>query len=278
MPARHEEPTSAADPDGAASELEMSQMSVTEAKTEDAAGETGQEGQGSVGLKRFLPLALLAGIAAAIWSLGLKDYLTFEALRENRALLLQFVEDQAALAVIVFIIAYAVSTAVSLPGGAFLSVIGGFLFGTAFGGLWTLIGATIGATAIFLVAKTALGDLLRARAGPFFHRMEAGFQENAFSYLLVLRLIPLFPFFVVNLVPAFLGMRLAPYFLATAIGIIPGTFVYATVGAGLGSIFDSGDAFTTEGILTPEIVTALIGLAVLSLLPVIYKKLKASKA
>jgi len=255
-------------------------MSVTEAKTEDAVGEPGQEGQGQGqgGLKRCLPLALLTGLAAAAWSLGLKDYLTFEALRENRALLLQLVEDQAVLAVIVFILAYAVSTAVSLPGGAFLSVIGGFLFGTAFGGLWTLIGATIGATAIFLVAKTALGDILRARAGPFFNRMEAGFRENAFSYLLVLRLIPLFPFFVVNLVPAFLGVPLRTYVVATFVGIIPGTFVFASVGAGLGSVFETSGAFSASSIVTPQIVAALAGLALLSLLPVAYKWIRRRRA
>ncbi len=278
MPARHKKPSSEADSNRPAFEMEMSQMSVTEAKTEDSAGKLGQEGQGAVGLKRFLPLALLAGIAVAAWSLGLKDYLTFEALRENRALLLQFVEDHAALAVIVFVIAYAVSTAVSLPGGAFLSVIGGCLFGTAFGGLWTLIGATIGATGIFLVAKTALGDLLRARAGPFFHRMEAGFQENAFSYLLVLRLIPLFPFFVVNLVPAFLGVPLRTYVVATFVGIIPGTFVFASVGAGLGSVFETSGDFSASSIVTPQIVTALVGLALLSLLPIAYKWFRRKRA
>ncbi len=245
-------------------------MSVTEAKTRDLAEVPGK----SSPFRRFLPLAFLAALAAAAWSLGLKDFLTFEALRANRTLLLSFVEDQAALAVIVFILAYAVSTAVSLPGGAFLSVIGGFLFGTAFGGLWTLIGATIGATAIFLVAKTALGDMLRARAGPFFHRMEAGFQENAFSYLLVLRLIPLFPFFVVNLVPAFLGVPLRTYVVATFVGIIPGTFVFASVGAGLGSVFETKGDFSAASIVTPQIVTALIGLALLSLMPVAYKLIR----
>lgn len=263
----------AAIPERRALERETS-LSVTEAKTpalREAAGKPSA-------LRRFLPLILLLGLAAAAWSLGLKDYLTFEALRENRALLLSFVQDQAVLAVVVFTLAYAVSTAVSLPGGAFLTVIGGFLFGTVFGGVWTLIGATIGATAIFLAAKTALGDLLRARAGPFFHRMEAGFRENAFSYLLVLRLIPLFPFFVVNLVPAFLGVSLRTYVVATFIGIIPGTFVFASVGAGLGSVFETSGEFSASAIVTPQIVIALIGLALLSLLPVVYRQTRRRRA
>ena len=228
-------------------------------------------------LKRFLPLVALVALAATAWSLGLKDYLTFAALRDNRSLLLGFVQDHAVLAVAAFILVYALSTAVSLPGGAFLTVIGGFLFGSIFGTLWTLIGATFGATAIFLVAKTALGDVLRARAGPFLQRMEAGFQENAFSYLLVLRLIPLFPFFVVNLVPAFLGVRLRTYVIATFVGIIPGSFVFTSVGAGLGSVFENAEEFTLTGVLTPEVITALVGLSLLSLLPVAYKRLRRSR-
>lgn len=128
------------------------------------------------------------------------------------------------------------------------------------------------------IAKTSLGDLLRAQAGPWLKKMESGFRENALSYLLVLRLIPLFPFFVVNLVPAFLGVSLRTYVLATLVGIVPGSFVYATVGAGLGSIFDRNEVFTASGILTPEIVTALVGLSVLSLLPVAYKLIKARRA
>jgi len=227
---------------------------------------------------RLLPLAVLAvGFAAAI-AFDLHHFLSFEALKENRQWLLQQVEQHTVVTALAFVALYTVVVAFSVPGASFMTIAGGFLFGQALATAYVLVGASVGASIVFLAAKTALGNALHERAGPWLQKMEAGFQENAFNYLLVLRLIPLFPFFVVNLVPAILGMRLAPYFLATAIGIVPGTFVYATVGAGLGSIFDSGDAFTTQGILTPEIVTALIGLAVLSLLPVIYKKLKTSKA
>ncbi len=107
--------------------------------------------------------------------------------------------------------------------------------------------------------------------------MKKGFTENAFSYLLTLRLIPIFPFFVVNLVPAFLGISLRTYILATGLGIIPGSFVYVSVGTGLGSLFDRGESLNLKGILTPEILTALGGLALLSLLPVLYKKLKQKR-
>ena len=229
-------------------------------------------------VKRLAPLAAIAAAIGAFFALGLDQYVTFDALREHRALLTGFVAEQALLAVALFIVVYATATALSLPGGAVLTVTGGFLFGSLGGTIWVVIGATLGATGIFLVAKTALGDALRAKAGPALKKMEDGFRENALSYLLVLRLIPLFPFFIVNLVPAFLGVSLRTYVIGTFLGIIPGSFVFASVGAGLGSIFDAGQDFTLTGVLTPEIITALVGLAALSLLPVVYKKVKARRA
>ena len=189
-----------------------------------------------------------------------------------------FVAQNALIAALLFMAVYAVATALSLPGGAILSITGGFLFGTLFGTLWVVIGATLGAVGIFLAARTALGDALRAKAGPWLARMEAGFQENAMSYLLVLRLVPLFPFFVVNLVPAFLGVNLRTFTVATFLGIIPGAFVYVSVGAGLGSVFDQGGEVSASSALTPEVITALVGLAVLSLVPVVYKKIKAKRS
>ena len=228
-------------------------------------------------LNHMAPLAMLALGAMAFFALGLDDYVSIGALREHRALLSTFVAQNAVLAPLLFMALYAIAVAFSLPGGAVMTIAGGFLFGGIVGTVWVVIAAVTGAIAVFLVARTALGDALRDKAGPWLKKLEAGFHENALSYLLVLRLIPLFPFFVVNLVPAFLGMRLRTYVIGTAVGIIPGSFVFASVGAGLGSLFD----MTTEGevelsgILTPEIVTALVGLAVLSLLPVAYKKFKS---
>lgn len=227
--------------------------------------------------QRLIPVFVLAAGLAAFFLFGLDDYLTFETLRENRAWLLQQVEQSALMAALVYILVYILVVAFSLPGGAVMTITGGFLFGQWLGSVYVVVAATIGATVLFLAAKTALGDILRAKAGPFLKKMEAGFQENALSYLLVLRLIPVFPFFIVNLVPAFLGVSLKVYVIATFIGIIPGSFVYATVGAGLGSIFDAGEEFSLNSILTPEIVTALIGLAILALLPVAYKKFRASR-
>ena len=226
-------------------------------------------------LRRLLPL--LAVLVAGLAALSLQDHFSIEVLREHRATLNAFVTEQAVLAAAAFIALYAATTLLSLPVGAVLTIAGGFLFGVTLGTLYVVVGATAGATAIFLVARGALGDIFRAKAGPFIQRMEAGFRENAFSYMLVLRLIPLFPFFIVNLVPAFLGVSLRSYVLGTLIGIVPGTLVFILAGAGLGSIFDRGGAFTVESVLSPQIVAGLVGLSLLSLLPVAYRHLKTRR-
>ncbi len=225
-------------------------------------------------VKRWLPAIVLVGAIGTAFALGLDKYLTLEALREHRFELQSFVAQNQVAAIALFIAIYAVSTALSLPGATILTIAGGFLFGIWFGTVYAVIGATIGATGVFLVARTAIGQSLRERAGPWFSKMEDGFRDNALSYMLVLRLVPLFPFFVVNLVPAFMGVSLRIYVLATLIGIIPGAWVYASVGAGLGSIFDSAEEVSLGSVLTPELIAALVGLALLSLAPVVYKKIK----
>ncbi|GAB4353845.1 MAG: TVP38/TMEM64 family protein [Kiloniellaceae bacterium] len=224
-------------------------------------------------LRRVLPLLVV--LAAGVAAFSLQDHFSIEVLREHRATLNAFVAERAVLAAAAFVSLYALTTLLSLPVGAVLTIAGGFLFGVTLGTLYVVVGATAGATAIFVIARSACGDLFRAKAGPFIQRMEAGFRENAFSYMLMLRLIPLFPFFVVNLVPAFLGVPLRSYVFGTLIGIVPGTLVFILAGAGLGSIFDSGGAFTVASVLTPEIIAGLCGLSLLSLLPVAYRRLKA---
>jgi uncharacterized membrane protein YdjX (TVP38/TMEM64 family) len=226
-------------------------------------------------LWRLAPLLVLLALIAAVFASGLDRYLTFEALREHRQALLAVVEANVLFAALGFVVVYAAAIALSVPGGAVLTMTGGFLFGVVIGSALSVTGATIGATVVFLIAKTALGDPLRARAGPWLARMEAGFRENALSYLLFLRLIPVFPFWLVNLVPAFLGVPLATFVVATLIGIIPGSVVYTSVGNGLGAVFDRGDTPDLGIIFTPEILLPILGLAVLALLPVAYKKWRA---
>lgn len=244
---------------------------------ENAGGPGGKATRAGWSAKRLWPLAVLLLGLVAFFALDLDRFATCDALRDHRQLLLDFVEENALIAVLVFFGLYIAVVAFSLPGGAMLSIAGGFLFGILPATGLVVLAATLGATILFMIAKTALGDALRAKAGPWLAKMAEGFQDNAFSYLMVLRLVPLFPFWLVNLVPAFLGVAPGTYVVATFIGIIPGTFVYVSVGAGLGSIFDAGGECSLSGILTPQVVIALVGLAVLALIPVAYKKLKARR-
>lgn len=229
-------------------------------------------------LGRLWPLAILLAGLISFFALDLDQYLGFEALRQHRHWLTGQVAAHPVLAGALFIGVYALVVAFSIPGGAVLTITGGFLFGTLVSTAYVVVGATIGATAVFLAARFALADVLRAKAGPALKRMEAGFRENALNYLLVLRLIPLFPFWLVNLVPAFLGVSLRDYVIGTFVGIIPGTFVYASLGNGLGAILEAGETPDLKIIFSPEILIPIVGLAILALLPVVYKKVKARQA
>jgi len=224
--------------------------------------------------KRMAPLAILVAILVAFFAFGLDRYATFDALKDNREALLDFVHDDFVLAMLIYVVGYAILTAASVPIASLVTVAGGFLFGIWLGTFLTVLGATMGATVLFLFARTALGEPLRQRAGPYIRRMEEGFQEDQVNYLLFLRLVPVFPFFAVNLVPAFLGVSTTAFAVTTFIGIIPGTAVYTIVGAGLGSVFDRGEEFSLNSVLTPEIIAALVGLGVLSLVPIAVKRLR----
>jgi uncharacterized membrane protein YdjX (TVP38/TMEM64 family) len=239
--------------------------------------------QAKAGRKRWSPgrvvplLVLLVGLAAFFVS-GLHKYMSFEMLAEHRDWLTAQIERYGLLANLAFIVIYAIVIAFSIPVGAALTVAGGFLFGTLATTVCVVIGATVGAVALFLAARSALFEVLHAKAGPAVLKMEEGFRENALSYLLVLRLIPLFPFWLVNLVPALLGVPLKVYVIGTAIGIIPGTFVYASAGNGLGALLEKGESPNLSMIFDLEVLTPILGLAVLSLLPVFYKVVKARGA
>jgi uncharacterized membrane protein YdjX (TVP38/TMEM64 family) len=207
----------------------------------------------------------------AFFALGLGRFLTFEALAANRQALLAAVAEAGMLAPLAFIAVYIAAAALSVPGGVFLTVAGGFLFGTWLGGLYSLIGATLGASILFLIARSSFGDVLRARAGPFLRRVEAGFQENGASYLLFLRLVPLFPFWLVNLVPAFFGVSLRVFAIWSFFGMAPGTFVYASLGAGADALIAQGRTPDLHIIFQPRVLLPLVALGVLSLIPALYK-------
>ncbi len=228
-------------------------------------------------IKRLLPLAVVAAAMAAVFIFDLDRFLSFQALQEHREFLLDWTATNRVLAAIVFIFGYCVMVALSVPGAVWATLAGGFIFGTAIGGVYVVAGATMGATVIFLIARYALADMLRAKTGNAIKKMEAGFNENALSYMFVLRLVPLFPFWLVNLVPAFLGVSLRTYVIGTFFGIMPGSLVYASVGNGLGSVFEQGGTPDLGIIFTPQVLMPILGLAALSLVPVLYKRIKGGK-
>ena len=220
------------------------------------------------------PVAVLLVIVVALFVFGPDNATILEALRENREALGAFVAYNAAVASLAYAAVYALAIAFSVPGGAMMTIIGGFLFGPVRATAYVVFAATVGATALFLVARGTVGNPMRARASPWMQKMEAGFQKNALNYLLFLRLVPLFPFFAVNLAPAFLGVTARTYVVGTFVGIIPGTFVFALVGAGLGQVLDAGGDIDVSTVLGPEIVAGLVGLAALAVAPVIFKNKK----
>jgi uncharacterized membrane protein YdjX (TVP38/TMEM64 family) len=239
--------------------------------------------------RRILPLAAIIALAGVAYLIS--GGISLESLVRHRAAVDDFVASHRLLAVLVYMGVYILVVSVSLPGAAFLTVTGGFLFGIAVGATAAVISATIGATLIFLVARTALGEPLLRRVGPRANQLARGFRDDAFSYLLFLRLVPAFPFFLVNLVPAFAGVRLGPFVAATAIGVIPGAIVFAVAGAGLDSMIaaqknsydqciaakgpDCRLAFDPAGVLTPQLIAALVALGLLALMPVAVKYWRA---
>ncbi len=225
-------------------------------------------------MKRFFPLAILALGIVAFFAFDLGHYLSFAALAEHRHSLLAQVQAHALLASLVYMGIYVLVVGFSLPGGLVMTLSGGFLFGAVWGAALAVAGATLGATLLFLIAKTSLGDFLLAKAGDTVKKLQAGFEEDMWSYMFILRVVPIFPFFLVNLAPAFLGVPLRVYVVATFFGIMPGTFVYALAGSGMGAVFDSGQAFSAAGLMTPEMIAAFVGLGVLALVPVVYKRIK----
>jgi len=256
-----------------------------------AAGSSGSSGAAALA-KRWGPLAVIAGLTALAFSMGWHHYLTFKTIGLNYEALKSFIADNLVVALLAYVGAYIAVVALSLPGGLVMTLTGGLLFGWMVGATATVIGATIGATIIFLVAKTSFGETLAARAGPWIGKLREGFQENALSYLLFLRLVPAFPFFVVNLAPALLGVPLRTYVIGTLLGIIPGTTAFSVLGAGLGSAVESQNAIynacvaknganaasvciytiDTKALITVELLAAFALLGVVALIPVAIKK------
>ncbi len=232
-------------------------------------------------LKRFAPIVVVvAGLAAAYW-FGLVDFLSFESLVEHRDSLMARVMENFWLAALIYLVTYILAVAFSFPAASLLTIFGGFLFGWFVAGTLTAIGATTGATIIYLAARSAFGDFLKKKAGSGVNKLADGFRENAFSFLLVLRLAPIFPFFVINIAPALFNVPVRTYVVATFIGILPGTYAYSYLGQGLDSVIlsarEAGVDVSASDLVTTEITIAFAALAAVAAIPFVIRKLRGGR-
>jgi uncharacterized membrane protein YdjX (TVP38/TMEM64 family) len=244
-------------------------------------------------VRRWLPLVAIVAISVVAIAIGWDRKISFETLVRHHSAVHAFILEHRVAAVAIYVAIYVVAIALSLPGGLVLTLAGGFLFGGLVGGTAAIVGATAGASIIFIIAKSAFGEHLARRAGPLAEKLADGFRADAFYYLLFLRLVPVFPFFLVNLVPALVGVRLPTFVAATGIGIIPAALAFAFVGAGLDSVIRAQGAiynaclaaggvacrldFDVKAAVTPQLLGALAALGVVALIPVAVKRIRARR-
>lgn len=245
-------------------------------------------------LLRWLPLAVLAILAGLAYLFGLQKFASFQMIIENEEVLMSYINSHLGKALAIYAGIYIVSVSLSLPGAIFLSVAGGYLFGWILSAPVSVISATIGAVIMFQIVKSSLGAILAERAGPFVVSLSDGFKNDAFNYLLFLRLVPAFPFFAVNAVAGLARVDLRSFVLATFIGIMPGAMAFAWLGHGLGSVIEAQRRvhlvcvaenglnncpfeFSISSLFTPQLIFGLLALALMALVPVALKKWNAAR-
>lgn len=226
---------------------------------------------------RNLPIAVLLLMLVLFFYFRLDRFVNFDALKKYRMQLLQWTDDHYFLSVLTYMVTYILFVAISIPGAVFLTLLGGFLFGIMLGALYTIIAATIGAAILFLAVKYALAQWLMQVSNKWIAKMRNGFRKDAFNYLLFLRLIPLFPFWAVNAVAGLMNVKLSVFVITTFLGIIPGTFIYAGIGSGLGQVLETDETPRLNIIFEPYILLPLVGIAILALLPIIYRFMRGTK-
>jgi len=244
---------------------------------------------GTSRVKRWVPLVAVVCLMGIGYALGWHRYLTLSSLIQERQTLMNIVGSHFALSLLAFVAIYSSAVALSFPGASLLTIAGGFLFGWVTGGFVTVFAATLGATGIFLAARTSLGEYLKKKAGGSLNRLAEGFRTNALNYLLFLRLTPIFPFWLVNIAPAVFNVPLTTYVVGTMIGILPGTFAFAFIGSGLDSVIEAQEAANPgcaaagtctvdiSALVTPELLAAFFALGIASLIPVIIQRFRSSK-
>jgi len=242
-------------------------------------------------LRRYGPLALVAGVMAVAFLQGWHHQLTLENVVVQRDRFHDLLAEHRALSVLAYVATYALAVTLSMPCGLILSVAGGLLFGWLVGSIAAVLGATLGATLVFSIARSVVGDSFRTRAGPWLASLSQGFQKDALLYMLFLRLVPAFPFWFVNLAPALLGVPLKTFVLGTFVGIIPATLAFASAGAGLDSVIAAAKAehaacvalhgsercklmIHASSFVTRELIQALILVGVVAVIPVVIKNVR----
>ncbi|WP_208976303.1 TVP38/TMEM64 family protein [Polycladidibacter stylochi] len=238
-------------------------------------------------MKRWIPLLVIAALAVMAYALGWYQHISLEELIRNRNDLNAELARSPLYFITAYMVIYILLTALSFPGAAFLTIVGGFFFGLVLGVTLSVVSASLGATIVFWAAQTAFGQTLAKRAGPLAQKMAKGFENNAFNYLLFLRLCPIFPFWAVNIAPALLKVPLRTFLITTFLGIIPGSFAYVFIGTGLESVIlaqeaanegcltDNSCHIELEALVTPHLVWGLLFLAFVSLIPVFYHYYKS---
>lgn len=227
-------------------------------------------------LSKFTPLLILVVAAILIWIFEVHSYISLDTLHKHQIFLQEYVRKNQLLSVTIYCLLYFAIVSLSIPVATIMTLIGGFLFGQIIGTICIIFSATFGACVIFLSTKIASKNAIKKETGKWVGKMQKGFTENAFSYMLTLRLIPIFPFVVVNLVAGILQIPLKTFFFGTLLGIIPGTFIYVSVGVSMRELLNKPN-FSPEFLLEPHVIFSLTGLGILVLLPIIYKKLRKKK-
>lgn len=246
--------------------------------------QTEPHGQGTGGsvrkqMTRFVPVGVvLLGLALG-YAFGLQDYLSLGFLAEQRQALRSYVDAHSLWSAVLFVSVYIVAVAFSFPAASILTIFGGFLFGWLLGGALVAVAATIGASILFLATRSAFGSFLRHRVDGVVKTLAEGFRENAFGYLFVIRLAPVFPFFVVNIAAALFDISLGRFVAATFLGILPGTFAYAYLGQGVDSVLVAAQQAgrreaEISDLVTGEITLAFLALAAIALTPTIVRQLR----
>jgi uncharacterized membrane protein YdjX (TVP38/TMEM64 family) len=234
---------------------------------------------GKPAVLRHLPLILIV-LVASVGAFTLRDYLSFDTLRDNRDALLAYRDSNFFGVAAIFVCLYILIVTFSLPGAAVASVSGGFLFGLIAGTGLNVLSATIGACAIFMAARWGLGEALTKKleaSDGAIRKLKDGLRENEISVLFLLRLVPAVPFFVANLLPALVGVRFVNFLFTTAIGIIPGAIVFTWIGVGLGEVFDRGENPDLSLLWEPHVIGPILGLAVLAVIPIVIKAMRRNR-